>query len=406
MKKAYRSLTLGAAVSLIALSAPAQARPAVFPVIVKFHDGINSDTLGPAFRADERMRADPQAWDYLSAGSKAFVQAKEARHGFRARRVFDTAIRGFAAKLTAQQIDDLENDPDVEFVEPDTIVTAVAQTIPWGIDRVDADTSSTLAGNGAGAVRTVNIAVIDTGVYSHTDLNRIRHINFAGDGRNDDCHGHGTHVAGTIAAEDNGLGVVGVAPGAPVYGVKVLGCDGSGWTSDVIKGIEWVVNNVPKPAVANLSLSGTASAALDNAIHRMTQAGVFVAVAAGNASADACLSSPARAGRNGRVPNGVMTVAATDSRNNEASFSNFGACVDIWAPGVSVLSLSNHGGNATLSGTSMSSPHVAGAAALYLSRHRNAPPVQVENTLLADARATGKQSKNRRAIDLLFTGSY
>jgi subtilisin family serine protease len=155
--------------------------------------------------------------------------------------------------LTARQIARLEGDPRVAYVEADGVMTAVAQTLPWGIDRVDADISSTVAGDGAGAVSNVHAYTIDTGIdWLHTDLNVVRHVRFTRR-PNRDCNGHGTHVSGTMAAEDNADFVVGVAPGAPLTGVKVLGCSGSGTTSAVIKGVDWVTANAIKPAVANMS---------------------------------------------------------------------------------------------------------------------------------------------------------
>jgi serine protease len=198
-------------------------------------------------------------------------------------------------------------------------------------------------------------------------------------------------VAGTLAAEDNARYVVGVAPGAKLVGVKVLGCNGSGTTTNIIAGIDWVTAHAQKPAVANLSLEpldGFTSDALDNAIKNSTAKGILYSVAAGNNGQPACNYSPARAGKN----NGVVTTAATDSQNREASFSNYGSCVDIWAPGVSILSTWKGGGTKTRSGTSMASPHVGGGAALYLSTHPNASPSSVEAALKDAAWRPGTKS--------------
>ena len=176
-------------------------------------------------------------------------------------------------------------------------MSADAQTLPWGIDKIDADISSTRAGDGSGAVSNVNVYVIDTGVdATHPDLNVVGHVNFAG-GPNRDCHGHGTHVAGTIAAKDNAYDVVGVAPGAPITGVKVLGCNGSGSNSGVIAGIDWVTANAIKPAVANMSLGGGASQAIDDAVRRSAASGVFYALAAGNEADQRMHALPAGRGR-------------------------------------------------------------------------------------------------------------
>jgi len=381
----------------------AQQPSATLPVIVVFDDNTPFHNFQAFYRADDRARANPAAWGYLDPGVAGAVQAIEASYGFRSDHVYSAGLRGFAARLTARQIDALENEPTVAYVEADGTMSAIAQTLPWGINRIDADSSSTLAGNGSGAVTNVNVYIIDTGIATHADLNRVQHVNFAG-GQNTDCHGHGTHVAGTVAAKDNTSDVVGVAPGAPLTGVKVLGCGGSGTTSGVIKGVDWVTANAKKPAVANMSLGGGPSTALDNAIRNSANSGVFYAIAAGNSGADACNYSPARAGAG--TNNGIMTVAATDSSNKEASWSNFGSCVDIWAPGVSILSTRKGGGTTTMSGTSMAAPHVGGTGALYLSRV-SASPADVENRLKLDAESSmGTKSKDGRTITLIDAGAY
>lgn len=230
-----------------------------------------------------------------------------------------------------------------------------------------------------------------------------QHVNFAG-GTNSDCNGHGTHVSGTIGARDNTQDVVGVAPGIKLHGVKVLDCAGSGTTSNVIKGVDWVTANAVKPAVANMSLGGGASTTLDDAIRRSASSGVFYAIAAGNSGANACNYSPARAGAG--TNNGIMTVAATDSSDREASWSNFGSCVDIWAPGVSILSTRLGGSTTTLSGTSMASPHGAGGGALYLSTHTTASPSTVESALKSAAAYPGTTSKDGRSIRREYVGGF
>jgi len=326
----------------------------------------------------------------------------EAREGFRADHVYSHALRGFSARLTAVQIAALRSDTNVSYIEVDGTMTAIAQTLPWGIDTIDADLSVAIAGDGLGAVVGVNAYIIDTGIDTgHTDLNVVQHVNFAS-GPNRDCHGHGTHVSGTVAAKDNAQDVVGVAPGVPLTGVKVLGCGGTGSTSGVIKGVDWVTANAVAPAVANMSLGGGASTALDTAVRNSAERGVFYAVAAGNDGADACKSSPARAGAG--TNNGIMTVAATDSGDREASWSNFGPCVDIWAPGVSILSTRKGGGTATMSGTSMASPHSAGAAALSLAIFPSLPS-EVEEQLKIEATITKNASKEQgRTITRLYVG--
>jgi aqualysin 1 len=209
----------------------------------------------------------------------------------------------------------------VSYVEPDAPVRAVAQTVPWGILKVGANVSSTLAGNGSGSVVGSRVSVIDTGIRQHPELNVLAHVNYAG-GKNTDCNGHGTHVAGTIAARDNTTDVVGVAPGASLAGVKVLGCSGSGWISNVISGVNYVTSNAGSTGVANMSIGAGASNALDDAVRRSVAAGVVYAIAAGNSGADACNYSPARLGT---TTSGVITTAATDSSDREPPGVTMGA---------------------------------------------------------------------------------
>ncbi|MEO5575291.1 MAG: S8 family serine peptidase [Gaiellaceae bacterium] len=332
------------------------------------------------------------------------VAAEHARaHAASVAFVYSHALSGYAATIPNAHIADVRADARVDYVEADGVVTATAQIVPYGIAKIGADVSSTRAGDGSGAVLNVNAYIIDTGVDAgHADLNVVGHVNFAG-GPNKDCHGHGTHVAGTVAAMDNESDVVGVAPGAPLTGVKVLSCSGSGSTSGVIRGVDWVTANAVKPAIANMSLGGSVSSALDDAVRRSAASGVFYAVAAGNSGADACSHSPARAGAG---TNGIATVAATDSSDTEASFSNFGSCVDIWAPGVSVLSTKKGGGTTTFSGTSMASPHVGGGGALYLSSNAVASPTSVEAALKAAAQTPGTTSKDSAAIRREHVGGY
>jgi subtilisin family serine protease len=341
----------------------------------------------------------------LKEGTDANRVANEhaQQHAATVSHIYEHVYPGYAARIAQQRLNAVRSDPRVQYVEPDGEAHAIAQSLPWGINTVDADISSTLAGNGTGAVTNVNVYIIDTGVATHADLNRVGHVNFAG-GQNNDCHGHGTHVAGTAAARDNTSDVVGVAPGAPLTGVKVLGCNGSGSWSGVIKGIDWVTGNAKKPAVANMSLGGGASQAVDDAVRRSAGSGIFYAIAAGNSGADACNSSPARAGAG--TNNGILTVAATDSGDKEASWSNYGNCVDLWAPGVSILSTKRGGGTTTMSGTSMASPHGAGGAALYLSSNNGASPSKVEEALKSDATPTANKSKDGRTITRLNVGEY
>ena len=398
MKRSLIGLVAALSVLLSGATGFAQRPSSSFDVIVVFKQNASLEQFRGSDRADERSQADPDAWDYLDRGVVGATMALERRHNFKADKVFSETIRGFSARLTTAQMFALDNDPAVDFIETDGEMYASAQTLPWGINRIDADLSSTQAGNGSGVVSGVNVYVLDTGIDSgHADLNVVRHVNFAG-GQNKDCNGHGTHVAGTVAARDNASDVVGVAPGAPLTGVKVLGCNGSGSYSNVIKGIDWVKANAVKPAVANMSLGGGASTAVDNAVKAAADSGVVFAIAAGNAGVDACTQSPARAGTH----NGVITVGATASNDTEASWSNFGSCVDIWAPGVSIVSTAMRGGTTTMSGTSMASPHVAGVAALYLSGVPSATAALAESSLKTNSVSTGTLSKDGRAIKLVY----
>jgi subtilisin family serine protease len=188
--------------------------------------------------------------------------------------------------------------------------------------------------------------------------------------------------------------------------VKVLGCNGSGSYSGVIAGVDWVTANAKKPATANMSLGGPASQALDDAVRRSAQSGVFYALAAGNEGANACNSSPARAGEG--TDNGVATVAATNASDFEASWSNYGPCVDLWSPGLSILSTKRGGGTTTMSGTSMAAPHTAGGAALWLSNPANvsATAANVESELTRNAASSGTTSKDGRSIRRLYVGGF
>ena len=336
--------------------------------------------------------------------ARAVANEHAAAHAATISFVYSHALSGYAATIPNARLAAIRADERVDYVEPDGEMSAVAQTVPYGIVKIGADVSSTRAGDGAGTVSNVNAYIIDTGIdAAHTDLNVVGHVNFAG-GPNRDCHGHGTHVAGTVAAKDNAIDVVGVASGAPLTGVKVLGCNGSGSNSGVIAGIDWVTANAVKPAVANMSLGGGVSQAIDDAVRRSAASGVFYALAAGNDGADACSHSPARAGAG--TNNGIMTVGATDSADKEASFSNYGTCVDIWAPGVSVVSTRKGGGTTTMSGTSMASPHGAGGGALYLSTSAGASPSFVESALKSAAQTPGTKSKDSRSITREYVGGF
>jgi subtilisin family serine protease len=301
--------------------------------------------------------------------------------------VYEHALKGFAAELPATAAAALARHPSVAYVEPDLPMSIAAQTVPTGISRIFADGNSNLDIDGVDDVRIdVGVAIIDTGIdWEHPDLNVVDGINCASrkgcSGNGDDDHYHGTHVAGTVAALDNDFGVVGVAPGARLYAVKVLDRRGSGYTSWIVAGIDWVTARASEIQVANLSLggSGSCSSAYQEAFDAAVGAGVAIAVAAGNSSANSANYSPASctniltvsalADFNGLPGGGASSTCRSDVDDTFANFSNYGAPVDIIAPGVCIYSTYplESGSYASISGTSMASPHVAGGLALLAS---------------------------------------
>lgn len=393
----------------LALTGWASAQAKDKNYVIRFKEAAMTP-VKPGSVRDERIGADPAGWAYVGERVVGHIQALERKHRVKANTAFGQVFKGMSARLTPAQLEALRRDPSVDLIEEEQIysvdarpkpggggTTTSTQSIPWGISKTGATQSYTLAGNGSGTVTGVRTYVIDTGVdMKNADLNRPLHVNFIADRKNTDCNGHGTHVAGTMAAYDNTAAVVGMAPGAPVYGVKVLDCNGSGTTTSVIKGVDWVAANALLPAVANMSLGGGASQLLDDAVRAAAARGIVFAIAAGNSSANACNASPARMGGVGTP--GVLVTAATDVNDLEASFSNYGSCVDLWAPGVAVPSLKLGGGVVSLSGTSMSSPHVAGAAALYWARNPSATHGTVSSYLRQMSQPTGTTSKDGRAI--------
>jgi subtilisin len=338
-----------------------------------------------------------------TAASPSTVARSHAdRYGARVGHVYRHALKGYSATLFSDRVAALKADANVAAVAPDLPVRAFVQTLPTGIDRIDGELSSAQSGNGSGEVN-VDVAIIDTGISaSHPELNVVGGTSCVGGSSFNDDNGHGSHVAGIAAARDNADGVVGVAPGARLWAVKVLNSAGSGTTSQIICGIDWVTARAATIEVANMSLGGSSffgafsgcSSSFDPlhpAICRSVQAGVTYAVAAGNSSADAnnfvpatysqVITVSALADFNGQPGGGAAPTCRADEDDTFANFSNFGADVDIIAPGVCILSTHLGSGFNTLSGTSMASPHVAGAAALYKANNPGATPAQVKAAL-------------------------
>ncbi|MER5835683.1 S8 family peptidase [Streptomyces sp. NPDC002130] len=355
---------------------PAQAAPAEGRVLAAGSPTAIKDSYLVTLKKSAGLKAS-------SAAGKGLVK----EYGGSVDKTFGKALNGWSATLSATEARRLAADPAVASVEQNQRVTlAATQTnAPWGLDRVD-QASLPLSGtytypDSAGSG--VTVYVIDTGVrITHQQISgRASHGYDAVDGDNDasDGNGHGTHVATTIAGS-----TYGVAKKAKIVGVRVLNNSGSGTTAGVIAGIDWVTRNHSGPSVANMSLGGGASATLDTAVRNSIASGVTYAVAAGNSSTTASSSSPARVAE-------AITVGATTSTDAKASYSNYGSALDIFAPGSSITAGWHTGDTATntISGTSMATPHVAGAAAVYLAGHTSSTPAQVA-TALVNGAVTGK----------------
>jgi subtilisin family serine protease len=339
----------------------------------------------------------------LRAGADARGGALE--HGVAPDFEYGTVLNGFAGSISDAARAGLLRDARVERVEQDGVATTQLTTqtgATWGIDRIDhasgTNGSFSYTNNGSG----VYAYIIDTGIrFSHSQFGGRATSGFdaVDGGPADDCNGHGTHVAGTV-----GGSTYGVAKGVNLVAVRVLDCGGSGSWSGVIAGMDWVAANHRSPAVANMSLGGGASTAVDNALVKLIQSGVTVGVAAGNGNRggrqqDACNYSPARVGA-------AITVGATDKTDTKTSWSNYGPCVDIFAPGSGITSAwyTNDTQTNTISGTSMASPHVVGVAALYLGTYGNTAPATVAAALKASATQNiVKNSYSEPNNDLLFT---
>ncbi len=334
-----------------------------------------------------------------SADGAAQTVSELSRSGVRTRHRFDRVFAGFAVDLSGRQVAALRGNPRVRAVVPDRVlrISSTQTRATWGLDRIDQrrarDGSYSYLTSGAG----VRVFSIDTGV-------RVRHGEFGGRARNgwdfvdgdsvaQDCNGHGTHVAATIAGRTHG-----VAKGSDLVALRVLDCEGAGWESDFISALQWVLEHHPSgPSVVNISAGGDPSPEMDAAVQSVVAAGVSVVVAAGNEDQDACDVSPARAAN-------AITVGATEKSDRRAGYSNFGSCVDLFAPGSQITSAGIASDTATqvLSGTSMATPHVTGAVARYLQAYPGASPAAVRTALIGDSTTGAVTNLAGSANRLLF----
>jgi subtilisin family serine protease len=393
-KYPYAILTM-LGISIAGFSTPSQA------------DGVHRTSRPVPDQYIVVLRGPTASFDTVDAeGNEIDVEAEADRLAFKyngqVERTWSHALKGMVMRMSPAQAEALAKNPRVALVEEDGVIELDATQSPatWGLDRIDQQNlprNNSYVYNASGSG--VTAYVIDTGIsVSHSEFGGRASGGFTaindGNGTND-CNGHGTHVAGTI-----GGATWGVAKSVALKAVRVLDCSGSGTTSGVISGVNWVTANKTLPAVANMSLGGGASSALDTAVTNSINSGITYAIAAGNSNANACNTSPARVAS-------ALTVGATSTNDARASFSNYGTCLDLFAPGVSITSTwyTSNTATSTLSGTSMAAPHVAGAAALYLSSLPGKTPSEVATALNGNATANkvtnpGTGSPNR----LLYTG--
>ena len=352
--------------SPLAPASPEQLASPVAPVYTKVGSGIDGDYIvvfkdavaNPLGKADEKL----------------------LRHGAKAKYKYDKALKGFAATLSPGAVALLQADPDVAYIEQDGVMEAwtTQSGATWGIDRIDQRSrplsgTYTYTSTGSG----VTAYIIDTGIQtSHPQFGGRAAVAYdALGGNGQDCNGHGTHVAGTV-----GSATYGVAKGVALRAVRVLDCNGSGSTSGVIAGMNWVASHHVAKSVANMSLGGGYSSSTNSAANSLASSGVFLAVAAGNSNANACNYSPSSAAN-------TTTVAASTSSDARASYSNYGGCVDLYGPGSSITSTWLNGGTNTISGTSMATPHVTGVAALYKATYGDASYSTIRSWLTTNATA-------------------
>lgn len=383
---------------------PARAIPGQYIVVMQ--KGAFSGTLGTQNLEAQNLEAQSLEFQGQQIVSALGLDAQ----GVTVQHVYTAALSGFAGRLSAQNLATLKADPRVKYIEQDQTMKADATQAgaTWGLDRVD-QRNLPLDGNYSSLNTASNVTayIVDTGInISNTDFGGRASVgnDQIGDGQNGiDCNGHGTHVSGTVGGSRYG-----VAKGVKLVAVRVLDCAGSGSNSGVIAGVNWVAANAVRPAVANMSLGGGVSQALDDAVTAAIGRGVTFGVAGGNDNADACTSSPSRAPA-------AITVGATTNTDARSSFSNYGTCLDIFAPGSNITSdwIGSTTATNTISGTSMATPHVVGAAALVLGANPGYTPAQVATTLTGNATAgkvtgAGTGSVNKllytQALSLPATG--